>query len=174
LGKGRATEIKFDANAGVYYLAPSWYAGFSVMHLNNPKYGKVDVTLLNGETVNAFSQMNSQFIFIGGYNYEIDDRWSLRPELFMRYVRTMPVSTNIGAHIFLDNMYGVGANFMTGQKGVSFQAKVMLNERFRIGYSYDVFYGPIRRYQLGSHEIVVNYMIPDLWGKARTVDLLWL
>jgi type IX secretion system PorP/SprF family membrane protein len=166
---GRTHEIEFDASVGIYYLAPQWYLGFSVMHLNNPKYGNIKIN-----DVNWYSQMRSQFIMTAGINVPVSYNWSLRPQVFLRYVKTTPLSVNVGAHAYYDNRYSVGINFMTGQKGISFQAKAMITDQLRIGYSYDVFYGPIRPYQHGSHEISVNYLIKDVWKNARTVDLLWL
>jgi hypothetical protein len=90
--------------------------------------------------------------------------WSFRPEVFLRYVYTAPLSVNVGAHAYYDNRYSVGINFLTGQKGISFQAKATITDQFRIGYSYDVFYGPIKPYQHGSHEISINYLIKDMFG----------
>jgi type IX secretion system PorP/SprF family membrane protein len=169
LGKGRVNSVKFDANVGIYYLAPQWYAGFSGMHLNNPRYDIIDI----GGT-EWFSQMRSQFFFVAGYNIEGGHLWSFRPEMFVRFVKTTPVSVNAGLHAVYENKHSVGVNFMTGQKGVSFQAKFSPTDRLRIGYSYDVFYGPIKSYQHGSHEISVNYLLRDVWNKTRTIDLMWL
>jgi type IX secretion system PorP/SprF family membrane protein len=169
LGRGRESEAKFDANAGVYYLAPQGYLGFSVRHITNPRY---DAIKINDK--DWYSQMRSNFLLIAGYNIRVDKDWSLRPELFMRYVHTTPLSANIGAHAHYHNKYSFGINYITGQNGLSFQAKAMITNDLRLGYSYDTFFGTIRPYQQGSHEISVNYMISILRDKARTVDLLWL
>jgi type IX secretion system PorP/SprF family membrane protein len=172
-GEGRVNEAKFDAGVGAYYLAPQWYLGFSVRHLNNPKYNFTKKEL---EDTKWYSEIvRPEFIMIGGYNIQANREWSFRPEAFVRYVHNTPLSVNAGVHAYYVNTYGIGINYLTGQKGVSFQAKAMFGERFRIGYSYDVFFGDLRPYQRGSHEISINYLIRDIWGsKVRTVDLLWL
>ena len=169
LKKGRINEAKFDANFGVYYMAPRFYTGFSVLHLTSPKYNKTEVN--NKE---YFSQMPSQFIFIGGYNIPINFYWDFRPEVFVRYLRDSPVSVNAGLHAHYMNRFSLGVNFMTGQKGVCFQARGLITDRVRVGYSYAAFWGDIKPYQKGTHEIQISYLILDVWGKARTVDLLWL
>ena len=169
LGYGREANLRFDANVGIYYLAPKWYIGASVLHINNPKYGMVEI-----DGVDYYSQMRAQFIAIGGYSFEIDEQWSFRPELFLRYVPTAPFAANIGLHGYYLNTYSAGINFMTGQKGVSFQIKGTFSEQFRIGYSYNIYYGDIRPYQRGTHEVSINYLIKNIWGKDKTVDLLWL
>jgi type IX secretion system PorP/SprF family membrane protein len=168
LGQGREREAKLDVSAGAYYLASQWYAGFSVLHLNAPKYGVVEV---NGEE--WFSRMSSQFVLIGGYNFDINPRWSLRPEILMLYTDAVPLVTNIGIHAHYMNRYSLGVNIM-GARGISFQARALFNEQFRIGYSYDIFYGFLRPYQRGSHEISVSYIIPNFHKNERTVNLLWL
>jgi type IX secretion system PorP/SprF family membrane protein len=166
---GRTSEVKFDVSTGAVYLTPKGYAGLSVLHLTNPKYGKVKI-----EEKEWFSRLRSQFVAIAGYNIKVDHIWSLRPELFMRYVHTTPLSTNVGMHAHYQGKHSFGINYMSGQNGISFQARTLLTPSLRVGYSYDTHLGTIKRYQSGSHEISVNYMIPLPEHKARTVDLLWL
>jgi len=170
LGQGRVNEAKFDASVGAYYLAPDWYLGFSVRHLNNPKYDRTTI----GDTSWYTEFVRPEFILMGGYNIQATREWSFRPEVLLRYVHHTPLSANFGVHAYYVNRYSVGVNYLTGQKGVSFQARAMLSDNLRIGYSYDVFFGDIRPHQRGSHEISINYLLRDIWGKARTIDLLWL
>ncbi len=165
---GRSSDTKFDANVGVCYLTPKYYIGLSALHLSNPKYDEITI---NGK--DWFSQMCTQFFFVGGYHYDIDDNWCIRPEVFMRYVHTTPLSVNVGIHGFYTDRYGIGVNFMTGQKAISFSAKINLSDQFRIGYSYDVYYGTIKPYQKGTHEISVNYYLKDLWRNNNDEHLLW-
>jgi type IX secretion system PorP/SprF family membrane protein len=169
LREGRTSEGKFDVNAGVYYLAPKGYAGLTVRHITNPRYGSVKI-----DGKDWFSQMRQQFLAIAGYNFRVDNLWSIRPELFMRYVHTTPLSYNLGTHVHYRNRHSFGINYMSGQSSLSFQARTLITPSLRIGYSYDVHLGDIRPYQQGSHEISVNYMILLERGKVRTVDLLWL
>lgn len=168
-GYGRTGTTRFDVNVGAYYLAPSWYVGVSAKHLTRPKYDNLTI-----QETEWYSQMPTQFFMVAGYNIDVNYNWSFRPEIFLRHVKATPLSTNVGMHAHYQNRHSVGINFMPGQKSVSFNAKTMIGERFRIGYAYAVYYSAIKPYQKGSHEILVNYMIPDLWKKDRTVDLLWL
>ncbi|MCL2027930.1 MAG: PorP/SprF family type IX secretion system membrane protein [Bacteroidales bacterium] len=158
LDKGRQPSTKFDAGLGAYFLAPNWYAGISAMNLMQPKYG---VHEIDGKE--WFSQMRSQFFLTGGYVYDIDE-WSLRPEVLMRYVHTMPLLVNVGAHVFYDNTYGLGVTLRTGIKAVNFNLKANIMEGLRIGYSYGVAYGALKPYQRGSHEIQINYTL-QIWKR---------
>ena len=172
LGEDRDHSLRFDGSFGAYYLSTDWYAGFSAMHLAQPRYGIYKDLTTNKEW---YSQMRSQFFLMGGYNYKIDEDWSLRPEVFMRYVHTTPFSVNVGAHAYYQNKYAVGMNFMTGQRTINFNLIAHITNDIRIGYSYGVSYGPIRKYQLGSHEISVSYSRP-LWHESHSSydSFFWL
>jgi hypothetical protein len=59
------------------------------------------------------------------------------------------------------NNLSFGINFISGQNGISFCIKAMASERLRVGYSYDVFFGQIKPYQRGSHEVSASYYIKN-------------
>jgi type IX secretion system PorP/SprF family membrane protein len=162
LGDNYRHDVKFDANFGAYFLAENWYAGLSTMHLTQPRYG---IHTFEETQEEWYSQMRTQFHLMGGYNYEIGFDWSLRPEVVMRYVHTTPVLVNAGLHVFYENIYGVGLNFVTGQRTINFNFRANLGDYFRIGYSYGIIYGVLRPHQRGSHEISLGYSRP-LWQPA--------
>ncbi len=168
LQKGKTANTRFDANVGAYYMRNNWYLGISALHLNQPKYNEYEI---RGDT--WYSQMRTQFFLMGGYNYDIDEVWSLRPELFMRYVETTPFSVDFGTQLFYQNNYGVGISYMSGQKTLSFCVKFGFLKDFRIGYSYDVMLGTLRPYQNGSHEISVNYTTRSWKDNDETAEILW-
>jgi type IX secretion system PorP/SprF family membrane protein len=168
-GTGHSRFTKFDANVGVFFLTPTYYVGLSGKHLTNPKFEKRKV----GD-VEWYSQMPMQWYLIAGYHYDFDDYWSLRPEVFLRYVHNTPLSANIGLHGYYRNDFSFGINYITGQKAMSFSVRALLTSYMRVGYSYDVYWGPIKPFQRGSHEIMLNYYIRDIWRDKKNLErFLW-
>jgi type IX secretion system PorP/SprF family membrane protein len=144
-------------------MTADYYIGFSAKHITRPTFNNISF-----EDRTWHTQLPVDWYFVAGCRFGLTERWSVRPELMMRYVQTVPLSVNFGAHLYYTNNYSFGANFMTGQKAVSFVVKAMLTNYFRVGYSYDIYYGPIRHLQRGSHEIMVNYYIRNvMWGDRR-------
>jgi type IX secretion system PorP/SprF family membrane protein len=171
LGQGKTSGTHFDVNAGVYYQAPLFYVGLSAKHLMRPKYDFL-TSPVTGEV--WYSQRSMQFFLIGGYYFQLSDEWSLRPEFLVRYAPTAPTGCNAGAQFGYKNNHFIGVNWQTGQRAVSFTAKSSITPELRVGYSYDVYYGAIRPFQKGSHELSVNYLVNSFWKKGRTARLLWL
>jgi type IX secretion system PorP/SprF family membrane protein len=172
LGQAKTRTTRPDVNFGAYFQAESFYSGFSIKHLTMPRFGH----MTNEETGEEwFSQKRMQFYLIGGYNFRLTDEFDLRPEAFIRYVRTMPVSVGLGVNLAYLNRFFFGTAFHTGQRAVSLSLKGEVMEGIRVSYSYDIHYGVMRSFQKGSHEISINYIMP-LWKKAesKSVGLLWL
>jgi hypothetical protein len=109
---------------------------------------------------------------MSGYSYNMGYDWSLRPEVFIRYVETMPILVNVGAHVFYDNRYAVGTVLRTGAKAVNLNVKITITDHIGIGYSHGIFYGDIKPYQRGSHEISIQYN-HGISGARGGGELLW-
>jgi len=160
------TTTRFDANVGVFYMTDNYYVGFSAKHITRPKFDNTVIRDTANREISWYSQMPTDWYLIAGFRHHFDDLWSIRPELLVRYVHTVPLSVNVGAYMYFTNNYSFGANFMTGQRAVSFVAKAMMTNNFRIGYSYDIYFGPVSALQRGSHEIMINYYIRGIpWDK---------
>jgi len=172
LGEARTKTTTLDVNFGAYYQTPSFYAGLSVKHLTMPKFGRLTLEETGEEW---YSQKRMQFFLLGGYNFVLSDDWSIRPEMLVRYVRTVPVSVDIGINAVYLNRFFLGTAFHSGQRALSFTLKGEVMDGIRVGYSYDVYFGRIRSFQKGSHEISINYFMP-LWKREehRVVQSFWL
>jgi len=164
-GTDRSTT-RFDLNVGAFYMSDNYYVGFSAKHITRPKFDNTIIRDTAGRDADRYSQMPTDWYLIAGSRFHLDDLWSIRPELLVRYVHTVPLSVNVGAYMYFTNDYSFGVNFMTGQKAVSFVAKAMITNNFRIGYSYDIYMGQVSPLQRGSHEIMINYYIRGVpWDK---------
>ncbi len=164
LGSGHEQYTKFDVNIGAYYWTSRFYFGLSVKHLAPPKLNFEKHIPNSG---NWQPNMGTQFLMMSGMAWLLDDDWSVRPEVLVRYVQATPLSVNVGIHGSFQHRYFFGINVETGQKAFSFSVKGFITEQIRLGYSYDIYLGAIRPAQNGSHEISVNYLMKNLWDKKR-------
>jgi len=175
LGSGRTQGTHFDVNLGAYFQAPSYYFGFSVKHLAQPKYDFITLPANNGaypvgENV-WYSQKRAQYFFIGGLNLQTYyGYWAWRPEALVRYVHTTPLTVNVGLQAVYLGAYSFKVSYQTGQQAVGFTAAALFGQDFRLGYSYDLYFGRIRGFQRGSHEVSVNYYLRTLWNRRSNIN----
>ena len=154
---------RFDVNFGAHFQTAKFYAGFAIRHLTRPKFDTL--TIPNGQ--HWYSETPSQYIFTAGYNYTLNDRWSLHPEVLMRVSSstTAPL-LNFGLQASYQSRHFFGVNWQAGyQRAVSLIARTAILPDLHIGYSYDIYYGGLSSFQKGSHEVAITYVLNSPWRK---------
>jgi len=131
---------------GLYYRHSKAYAGFSIPNLVETNY--------IGE--NAEWEHKRHFFLIGGYLWDFNDDFKLRPTATLRYTKNSPISAEVTGSVIIKDLLWVGVLYRVGDAaGALFCFQV--NRQLRIGYSYDFSVNSLRGHQSGSHEIMVSY-----------------
>jgi len=149
--------VALDISAGVYYQGLSYYAGFSVTHLNQPE-------IKYSETATYVSR---QYYLTAGYYFQLPNpSLELIPSVFIvndgattQYLATAMVRYN--KKIWGGVSYRI-SDAITGFAGVE------LYNGLKIGYGYDFPISEIRKGTSGSHEFVVSYSFDLGLGKSVT------
>jgi type IX secretion system PorP/SprF family membrane protein len=138
----------FDASFGAYLYNPKYYAGVSVVHLNQG-----DLTEMN-------IQVARHLYFMGGYDFEITPMVTLTPQTL---VKTDLASTqvDVNATATYNNTFWLGVSYrledaIAPMAGYNYQFSDG-KSNLRIGYSYDLTTSELNNYSSGSHEIMLGY-----------------
>ena len=140
-----------DANAGVFYLTDSYYAGFSAANLMGSviKIGK-----------DSYQDYRSprNYYFLAGYKWYPFDKIKIEPSMMMQTMqRDVVVDFNTTATY--DGNYWLGFSYRTN-KTVIVTAGVTVKNIF-LGYSYDATLSTIRNYTSGAHEFILGMRFGD-------------
>lgn len=103
-GLSKLTGNQIDIGLGALYSSEKFYAGISLMHLNNP-----GITTNGG----AKSNYSPHLYFTAGYNYQLNSNIELRPTIL---VKSSFSSTQIdfGGNAFFNQKYWAGLGYSTG------------------------------------------------------------
>lgn len=146
------SEVLPDFKFGMYFNNKKFYAGISVTHLNQAKYGHVIADSL-GST--AFLRPHS-FATIGRA-FAMGSNFTFSPSLMVRTVSaTQLMSVDLNLNFRYKEVLWFGASFRS-EKSVIFLAQYNISEKFKVGYSYDFPFGRMRNYHSGSHEIMLGF-----------------
>ena len=150
-----------DASAGVYLYQPRFYAGFSVNHLLQSRFG---ITQYTGA---AQAKFYRQYYFTSGMVFPINEKIDFKPSVLVKYVNAAPAVGEIeGTFIFLQRLF-VGAGYRA-DKRVNLQGtdnmligimEFDITNYFRIGYSYDYYLNQTGSYNSGTHEFMLGWDI---------------
>jgi type IX secretion system PorP/SprF family membrane protein len=146
--QGNERASTFDASFGAYLYNPKYYAGISVVHLNE------------GDLSNMNIKVARHLYFMAGYDFELTPMITLTPHVL---AKTDLASTqgDVNATATYDNTFWLGVSYrledaiapMAGYQYGFPDGKSTL----RIGYSYDLTTSELNNYSSGSHELMLGY-----------------
>ena len=146
------SDSGFDLGAGIYYVAPTFWAGISSTHLPETELDDVSIKMARHYFVQA------------GYEWAIGGNkdYVLQPSVLIKSDGTS-TQFDLNALFLYNNMVWLGVSYRTedaiapmiGYQHQFTDGRSML----RIGYSYDVTTSNLRNYSSGSHEVMLNYCV---------------
>ena len=147
-------ETKFNWGGGVFLFADKYYAGISAPTL---------ATYEDNE--NATVKIDRHFFITGGYLFDLNENFLLKPHALIRMISSNPTTINVGLTAYYRDYFGLGIMYKS-QKIVAFSVDLNFNKSFFIGYSYDLpGANDINTAENGSHEFSLHYILP--WNKEE-------
>jgi type IX secretion system PorP/SprF family membrane protein len=151
----KVSSKSFDANFGVYYHTDRWYAGFSSMHLLEPKF----------DDDNFSDFIERSYNFIGGYNIRMKNTLlELQPSVFVQTnFNTYKISLTTRA--VYGRRYSAGLSWRLDENIAGKSAGdlvIMLGAAFgkiEGGYAYDAPLSGTGIRNMGSHELFLKYRL---------------
>jgi len=135
---------------GVYYYTKKFYAGLSIPTLLAYDSNK-DFSL----DLSKSSPARLHYFLTSGYVFELNDNVKLKPSVLVKYQAAAPVQADLNLNVLLQDVLWIGGSFRTGESVVGI-IEYQINSMFRVGYAYDYNLTSIRRYSVGSHEIMLG------------------
>lgn len=139
----------FDAGVGAFYQSPASFLSLSVVHLSAP-----EIELKNGTRLKVRPVMNLGAGHLFGRDIKaksIEPRVALQTD-FASWQLEMMLNANFNQVFW----FGLGARL---QDAMIFATGVRLKNGLDISYAYDLSLSKLKRYNTGSHEVVVRYSL---------------
>ena len=144
-------DVKANFGIGFFYYTNDFYAGFSV-----PKLLRNDLT--TGFSVNneKLSVSERHYYIIAGKVFDLNEKLKFRPSVLTKINKGAPLQIDLTANFILNEKIWLGAMYRIGN---AFGAMVQfqLIKTLRVGYAYDLTTTHLRRYNSGTHEIMVSF-----------------
>ncbi len=149
-----STSYVPDAGIGVYMYGDGFYAGFSVAQLLNNNLKIFDEK-------SGLNKLKSHFYLTGGYRFEVDRDCILEPALIVKATAPKEIRFELNTKVEWQEMVwaGIGYRF---HEAISLIIGYNYDDKFYFGYAYDIGITDLRKYNLGTHEIMIGYRFNDI------------
>jgi len=138
-----------DIGAGIYF-----YSKKLSVSLGFPQIYQANLKFFVDQATNQ-SKLAQHFYGLVSYKFSLGQDFILEPCVLVKYVAPVPVQLDAGAKLTYKNAVWIGANYRTGD-AVSALMGYMFKNWLMFGYSYDYSITPIRKYNSGTHEIMLG------------------
>jgi len=150
-----------DADAGVYYSGPNFYAGFSVDQL-------FESVLKLGDSGYDNYKMERNYYLMGGYDYFISNELILTPSILAKMAEDGAWQIDFNAKLYYDQSYWAGLTYRTGN-AIIIMAGLSI-DKFVFGYAFDISLGSIMKHSFGTHEFMFAAKFGDNARRYRWLN----
>jgi type IX secretion system PorP/SprF family membrane protein len=143
-----------DAGVGVYLYGDDYYAGISAAQLLN---NKLEIF----EEKTGLNKLKSHLFIFGGYRYEVDRDWILEPSAIIKVTAPSQFRFEVNTKVEWMEMVWLATGYRF-HEAVTVMAGYNYSDKIYFGYAYDIGITELRRYNMGSHEIMIGYRFNDI------------
>ena len=141
-----------------------WYSDDFFLGVSVPQFiqTKLDFT---DDSKQTLSQLTSHLYVNGGYNFIINDDFSIEPSTMIRMSSGVIPQFDFATKLIFQTNYYLGAMARTQDAFALITGYMTPNGKFNFGYAYDVTVGRLGAYSNGSHELMIKATFGDIKQK---------
>jgi type IX secretion system PorP/SprF family membrane protein len=154
-----SNEKKISPNLGFgfYLYEDRYFIGFSAP--------KLIQTTIDEEYATDENQLKRHYFLTGGYNWQIDPDWVLKPSILTKMVAGSPISNDLTVHTLYKDWIGGGLVYRIGD-ALGLFASCKVYKELNIGYGFEYSLNGLAGVNSGTHEIMLSYNF-DLLTKEK-------
>lgn len=134
---------------GMYLQNERYYVGIAIPNLMENK-----IAAGKGEV--SFNADNLHYYLQAGYLFRLGERSDLGVSTLVKQVSGSPLQADLNLQYIYQKKFGLGASYRTSKDLVAL-INFRITPMLKLGYSYDYSLSGLRRYNSGSHEIMLIF-----------------
>lgn len=97
-----------------------------------------------------------EYNLVSGYVFKVNEDFSLKPAVLIRGIKNSPTQFDLSLSGYIQKTFGIGISYRNKESIVIF-SEILIKKQLKIGYAYDAGIGGLRKFNSGSHEIMISY-----------------
>lgn len=146
---GRTSTLTGTGDFGMYYYSRTFYWGAAFTHLNQGKVAAAGTDSTARQSIHVFIPV--------GKSFEVGNV-ILNPTMLLKTSINSTATIDLNMNVRLKDKLWLGVSARGGY-GFVFLTQFQVNDKMKVGYSYDYGINKIGHLGKGSHEIMIGYDI---------------
>lgn len=143
------TAVLPNFKYGMYLQNERYYVGIAIPNLMENK-------ISGGKGEVSFNADNLHYYLQAGYLFRLGERSDLGLSTLVKQVSGSPLQADLNLQYIFNKKFGIGASYRTSNDLVGL-VNFRVTPMFKLAYSYDYTLSALRRYNSGSHEIMLIF-----------------
>ena len=140
-------KVTPNIGLGLYYHNDNGYVGIST-----PKIIETKITKNNTDA----TKLNRHYYIIGGYVFELNNRWKLKPAFLTKLTQNSPISVDLSLEAYYANRLSFGImNRVKDSYGVLVGYRI--SDQLKVGMSFDQTISRLQNFNKGTYELFLSY-----------------
>ena len=152
-----------DATFGFNLYGEKWYFGAAIPQLLSMNLNLIDnnfVRIYNtnsntSDDVESAGKLSRHFYVLGAYKHDFNSSWSIEPSALLKSVEAAPLQADFGVKTTYDDKLWFGMGYRNNGE-IAALLGYSIQERYIVGYSYDIPSSNMSNYSGGSHEFMIG------------------
>lgn len=141
-----------NANAGILLFNDRFHFGLGVLNMSNSQAEFYQ----NDTAKKAVVKYVQHYYFNVGYNFHFHPDYTWENNLMINYVNGAPMNIDYNLRMHYREKFLVGAAWRL-KDALAPQIGIVFLNKFQFIYSYDLVISRLRKYNSGSHEVMLGY-----------------
>jgi type IX secretion system PorP/SprF family membrane protein len=138
-------------DAGLYYYSNNYFVSLSCNQLVEKSFFTTNNLLSQ--------QLKRHYYFMSAYYFNAGQHLKIKPSFLIKYVYGAKINADLNLNLIIKNRISTGFTYRNSGS-IAFLIVGDVNEKLRIGYSYEHILNPIQSYvKFGAHELFLNFRL---------------
>jgi type IX secretion system PorP/SprF family membrane protein len=147
-----------NVDAGLYYFTNNYFVSLSCNQLVEKSFFSTNSLLSQN--------LKRHYYLMSAYYFKAGQHLKIKPSFLIKYVTGSPLNVDLNLNFIIKDRISTGFSYRNSGS-IAFLVVGDLNEKFRVGYSYEHILNSIQSYvKFGGHELFINFRL----GKSTKVN----
>jgi len=150
------SDVVPDMNLGFWLYSDKMFFGASARQVLQS-----GLTIQSKEAIegNDYSKLYNHYFITAGIKLDLNPDWAFVPSVMVQSVRPAPVQVDLNGTFWFREEIGLGFSYRH-LDAINVIFEYVYDKKFEFSYAFDLTLSELRKYNSGTHEIIVGYR----WG----------